>query len=217
MGEIRVFNMIQPSRLLPVWSLLAVCLAIAGCSNDKSNADAVVQGTVTINGVLANRGQVTFYPAQSGPVATGPIHQDGSFSLRVGQGDMANPDESKISSGEYIATVVVNEPANPTSTVGDGGPPLAGKRLTAIKYSQKETSGLKFSVKPGRNVFTLELEGSQNDPPPALPEHDDETGEVEIEEEPVDEMESEAISQEATAVPTNQEQSTVRDDEGVNQ
>lgn len=169
--------MIQPYRILVCWSVLAACLWSSGCSNDKSGADAVVQGTVTIEGVLAPRGQVTFHPVKQGPVATGPIHSDGSFSLRIGQGNMANPDESKIVSGEYVATVVVNEPADASATVGEGGPPLAGKRLTAIKYSQKDSSGLKFTVKPGRNVFPIELEGSQNDPPPEQPEQVEEAAE----------------------------------------
>ena len=150
-------------------SVFAMFVAVTGCGTNRSSADAIVQGTVTIDGVLAPRGQVTFHPVATGPVATGPIHGDGSFSLRIGQGDMANPDESKINSGEYVATVVVNEPADKSATVGEGGPPLAGKRLTAIKYALKETSGLKFTVKPGRNVFPIELEGSQNDPPPELP------------------------------------------------
>lgn len=140
-----------------------------GCGNDQDAADAMVQGTVTIDGVLAPRGQVTFHPVKQGPVATGPIHGDGSFSLRIGQGNMASPDESKIFPGEYIATVVVNEAANPSTTVGEGGPPLAGKRLTAIRYSQKDTSGLKFKVKSGLNVFPIEIEGSQDDPIPETP------------------------------------------------
>lgn len=124
-------------------------------------------------------------------MATGPIHGDGSFSLRIGQGNMANPDESKIYSGEYVATVVVNEPADKTATVGEGGPPLAGKRLTAIKYSQKDTSGLKFMVKPGRNVFPIDLEGSLNDPPPEEPTEVTEPG-TEIEEQADADLESEA-------------------------
>jgi hypothetical protein len=196
---------------------MAVCLAAAGCSNDQSGANAVVQGTVTIDGALASRGQVTFYPIKDGPVATGPIHQDGSFSLRVGQGNMANPDESKIDSGEYVATVVVNEPANTSETVGEGGPPLAGKRLTAIKYSQKETSGLKFSVKQGRNVLSIELEGSQNDTPPEAPQRDGETNEVKVDEEAAGKKQPEKPSQAAAAVTDNQEPSTASGEENVSQ
>jgi hypothetical protein len=193
------------SRYRFVFLVLTICV-LSGCSNDKSGADAVVQGTVTIDGVLANRGQVTFFPAKQGPVATGPIHEDGSFSLRVGQGNMANPDESKIASGKYIATVVVNEPADKSATVGEGGPPLAGKRLTAIKYSQKESSGLNFTVKPGRNVFPIELEGSQNDPAPELPIQEEEAGEVKVDEEHGAERQSEGATQEANSAVGDQEQ-----------
>lgn len=165
--------MIHKTTLLVL--LLAIPLLLSGCGDTSSNA--IVQGTVTIDGVLAPRGQVTFHPVADGPIATGPIHKDGSYSLRVGQGNMANPDQSEIMAGDYIATVVVNSPADESTSVGEGGPPLAGKRLTAIKYSRKETSGLKYTVKKGRNVIPIELEGSQNDPPPEVAEPEAESAE----------------------------------------
>jgi hypothetical protein len=155
-------------RNLTLCLLFAVVAASGGCQGEKSSADAVVQGTVTIDGALAPRGQVTFYPTDGGPIATGPIHQDGSFSLRIGQGNMVNPDESKIYSGEYVATVVVNAPADKSTNVGEGGPPLAGRRLSSIDYARRETSDLHFTVKSGRNVFPIELKGSQNDSPPEI-------------------------------------------------
>lgn len=146
--------------------LLLVLLAAQGCAGESRVGDAIVQGTVTIEGSLASRGQVTFYPEKKGPVATGPIHSDGSFSLRIGQGNRTKPDESKIYSGNYTATVIVSAPADSSSSVGEGGPPLAGPRLSSIKHASPETSDLKFSVKPGRNVFPIDLESSENDPLP---------------------------------------------------
>jgi hypothetical protein len=194
--------------------MLMIPLLLAGCGDSSSNA--IVQGTVTIDGVLAPRGQVTFHPVSNGPIATGPIHKDGSFSLRVGQGNMANPDESTIAPGEYVATVVVNAPADEASAVGEGGPPLAGKRLTAIKYSRKETSGLKYTIKKGRNVVQLELEGSQNDPPPEVEEEadgaeDTEATDAEAEEastasEPEAEKVSEATNQTPESAPQEEPQ-----------
>ena len=80
------------------------------------------------------------------------------------------PDESKIFSGEYTATVIINAPADKSSVVAEGGPPLAGPRLSAIKYVKRDTTDLKFSIKPGRNVLPIDLEGSQNDPPPEAPD-----------------------------------------------
>jgi hypothetical protein len=156
------------SRLLRRLTWLSVVLtplALGGCGKGSNARNALVQGNVTIDGELARRGSVTFYPSGDGPVATGQILADGSYSLRIGQGNMGDPDASKIFSGEYVATVLVNDPADKSQTISEGGPPVAGPRLTAIKYSRKETSGLVFAVKPGRNVFSLVLEGAASDPP----------------------------------------------------
>ncbi|QEG36566.1 hypothetical protein [Bythopirellula goksoeyrii] len=154
------------NNLVRLTPLLLGLIFIASCADNTHVGNAIVQGTVTVDGTLAPRGQVTFYPEKQGPVATGPIHSDGSFSLRIGQGNMTRPDESKIYSGNYTAAVIVSEPADKSTSVAEGGPPLAGPRLSATKYTKPETSGLEFSVKPGRNVFAIELEGSKNDPPP---------------------------------------------------
>jgi len=153
------------NKLMRLTPLLLVVLATQSCADNSQVGNAIVQGTVTINGELAPRGQVTFYPEKKGPVATGLIHSDGSFSLRIGQGNPTEPDESKIFSGNYTATVVVSAPADKSSSIAEGGPPIAGPRLSAMKYSMPETSDLKFSVKAGRNVFPIEIEGSENDPP----------------------------------------------------
>ena len=160
------------------WCVAVVCfalIAMAGCSKKSSQGDAVVQGTVTVDGVLAERGTVTFIPVQDGPVGMGTIDEKGTFSLRVGQGNFNDPNQSMIPSGEYVVTVVVNEPAAaPAPVEGDEvvGPPAPGPRLTAAKYASKEATDLKYTVKSGRNVFPLELESSANDPLPEATEDD---------------------------------------------
>lgn len=139
-----------------------------GCKQ-SSQTEATVQGNVTIDGVLASRGTVTFHPEKNGPVAVGQIHEDGSYSLRTGLGNSANPDAAKISVGKYFVTVMVmGEPSKEELNKEDGSPPAAGPRLTAIKYAGKDTSGLAFEIKPGSNLIPLELEGSANDPPPEI-------------------------------------------------
>ena len=143
---------------------VSLLLSVSGCSDTATRGNATVQGTVTIDGALAPRGTVTFYPKNNGPVAVGQIYSDGSYALRVGLGNTSNPDSAKIASGEYVATVMVMGESPEGETVAEGGPPLAGPRLIAKKYTTKETSGLTFSVKPGRNVFVLDLEGAASDP-----------------------------------------------------
>ena len=57
---------------------------------------AVVQGTVTIEGELEPSGTVTLIPVKEGPVAVGTIHSGtGVLTLRVGQGNLGNPDRAR--------------------------------------------------------------------------------------------------------------------------
>ena len=119
-----------------------------------------MQGSVTIDGQLANQGTVVFHPVDEGPTAYGSIDENGSFSLRVGQGDLEDANASAVPVGEYIITVVVNMPSRMDETVAESGPPTPGARLTGAKYADKETSDLRRVVKVGHNVVPLELEAA---------------------------------------------------------
>ena len=144
--------------------LLAISvLSFSGCGSTGSEPDAIVQGTVTVDGELAKRGTVRFYPVDSGPVAIAVINRDGTYALRVGRGDIHDANFSKIDSGEYVATVVVHAP----STMDEERPempPTPGPRLSGKRFAQKETSGLTFQVKSGMNICPIEVEGSASDP-----------------------------------------------------
>jgi hypothetical protein len=157
-------------------ALMMSLVAAIGCSN--SSNDATVQGTVTIDGVLATRGTVSFHPVDKGPLSVGQIHPDGSYALRTGAGNTIDPDAAKIPAGEYVVTVMVMGDSPDVAAKDDGSPPAAGPRLTAIKYAHKETSGLSYTVKPGRNVFALELVGAGSDPPPEPESDEEETDET---------------------------------------
>jgi hypothetical protein len=80
--------------------------------------------------------------------------------MRVGQGDLDDPDAGSVEPGEYIVTVVVNMPAQRDETVDESQPPRPGMRITAAKYASKDTSDLRATVKPGRNVVPLEVEAA---------------------------------------------------------
>jgi hypothetical protein len=137
---------------------------VSGCNAPTNKYDAVVTGTVTIDGELANNGMVTFHPVDDGKVAIGRIHPDGSYSLRTGQGDLHEVDGGTVVSGEYIVTVNINGPSVEDARVGEGGPLIPGPSLVAARYATKETSDLKRTVKSGSQVFVLELEKAE---PPA--------------------------------------------------
>ena len=60
-----------------------------------------------------------------------------------------------LPSGEYMVTVIANE--LPKTQPAPGEPPPDGKPITPEWYRSKQTSGLKFTVSPGKNTIDLEL------------------------------------------------------------
>src|SRR5262245_26271164 len=115
----------------------ALLCATAGCGASTNKYDAVVTGTVTINGELANSGTVTFHPIdRGGKIAIGRIYDDGSFSLRTGQGNLKESDGGTLPSGEYIVAIAINGPRQSTMSP-DGAPPSGGPLLIADKYVSK--------------------------------------------------------------------------------
>ena len=77
------------------------------------------------------------------------IGEDGSYSIQTGR-------EAGLPSGEYVVSVAANEAPTAAQTA-KGGPPPPGKAITPAWYRMKETSGLKFTVKPGKNEINLKL------------------------------------------------------------
>lgn len=142
-----------------------VLLLAAGCGGAANKYDAVVTGTVTVDGELAKSGTVTFHPVDEGKVAIGRIHSDGSYSLRTGQGDLQQVDGGTVEPGDYIVTVSVTAPPTEGAQVAEGGPPIPGPSLIAAKYSSKQTSDVKRTVKAGPQVMILELEAAEIAPP----------------------------------------------------
>ncbi len=141
--------------------LLAGLAALVGCDAGKDNA--VVTGVVTVDGDLARSGSVTFHPVAGGAPATGRVFDDGSYTIRTGQGDRKTADSGDLAPGEYVVTVVVTGPSGAPER--PSGPPMPGPRLMASKYATPETSPLRFDVKAGKNLFSLELEGVGAEPP----------------------------------------------------
>ncbi|MEM9186683.1 MAG: hypothetical protein AAGB00_09335 [Planctomycetota bacterium] len=145
-------------------TLLAAC---AGCGLPGGEVGRV-SGTVMIEGELAERGTITFHPARGGPAATGRVAGNGSFIVSVGQGNADKPGGATIPVGEYRVTVVVHAPS--TATLGDGGPPVAGPRLTDGKYASVTTTDLSKTVVAGENVFAFDLVRATSEPEPARAE-----------------------------------------------
>ena len=125
--------------------LLGLFVALAGCGGTY---DSSARGTVSLDGKSLPRGAVTFHPVSGGPAAYGMIGDDGHYSIQTGR-------EEGLPAGEYAVSVSANEVSAAQGT--NGGPPPPGKSITPAWYRMKETSGLKFTVKPGKNEINLEL------------------------------------------------------------
>ncbi len=121
-------------------------LAFAGCGGAF---DSTAHGIVTLDGNAVARGMVSFHPLAGGPAVYGSIASDGSYSVYTGR-------EEGLPSGEYAVSITAHEAPTAAAT-SQGGPPPPGKAITPAWYRMKETSGLKYTVKPGKNEINLEL------------------------------------------------------------
>lgn len=143
--------------------LSAMLILVGLASSTGCNRGAAVQGTVTIDGQLAHGGTVVFHPVAKGPTAYSSIDANGSYALRVGQGNRNNPNASGIPLGDYVVTVVINMPSTKDTTAGDAAPPVPGARMTAAKYADTSTTDLKATVKAGTNIVPLDLKGASGE------------------------------------------------------
>ncbi|QDT68840.1 hypothetical protein MalM25_17650 [Planctomycetes bacterium MalM25] len=158
-------------------SIGLVALTALGCG--KGGGDATVEGKVTIDGFPLESGSVVFVTASSKKMsaASGNIDGRGNYKLVIGR-------DSDLDSGEYLAQV---KSVGAAIEQEGGGPPLPGPLLTPAKYAKAETSGLRYRLRPGKNVIDIAL---ASDPEPE--------GEPESESEGAEES-TEETSSEATA------------------
>lgn len=175
------------NRRAPAWRLpcaggVAVLLfGFVGCAQPKTETGTVA-GRVLIDGELAPRGQVTFHPVVEGPLLVGRVDEQGSFALRVGRGNPSNADASLVPVGDYKVTVVVTGDPRPPSQ--PGVPPGAGPRVMHAKYGSRDTSGLRRSIAPGRNLFDFDLLPAEPEDPAEPEESSEEIAEETAEESP---------------------------------
>jgi hypothetical protein len=120
-------------------------LLLAGCGKSR---DALVSGSVTLDGEPLKTGTVTFHPLEGGPAAYGQIGSDGSFSLKTGR-------QRGIDPGDYVATVVAATPPSEQN-----GLEMPGELLTPERYGQVKQTDLRFTVRPGNNRFDLPLKSN---------------------------------------------------------
>ena len=141
-----------PSSTCLFGFVCAVTLPVlSGCGGAY---DATAYGTVMVNGERLSSGTVAFNPVSQGPPALGVVESDGGYTIKIGR-------ETGLPPGEYIVTVIASE-RNLQIPPG-GGPPIPGKMLTPLQYSDVSTSNLRYTVEPGSNEINLELQGEIED------------------------------------------------------
>jgi hypothetical protein len=140
------------SLVLWTWPLLVIGI---GCSGGSANM-AQVTGSVTYRGQPLPDAQVSFAPADGGPIATGRTDSSGKFRL----GTLAADDGARV--GKHRISIVARGPDRPprAGETGSGmpGESMPGDPLIPAKYFSAETSGLEREVVRGSNDFSIALE-----------------------------------------------------------
>lgn len=127
------------------WAMVGVwLLAYCGCGGGQDVG--YVSGKVTLGGKPLGQGAVVFHNPSKGIVVAAPLGPDGSYTAKTYQLGGLPP-------GEYLVSI------SPTG-VGSGEMPLVEKPTPGAassgpaippKYLQPTTSGLKTTIKSGKN------------------------------------------------------------------
>jgi hypothetical protein len=133
-----------------VLSVAALCPGLLGCGNGL----AQVLGQVTVDGQPLHGGNgdirvtVKFQPVSgSGSIAIGIVDENGKYTLGTGS-------QNGIPPGEYFVTCSASELVRAKGSDAVQG----GRQITDPRYSNAKTSGLKFTVQPGKNEFNIPLQ-----------------------------------------------------------
>jgi hypothetical protein len=139
-------------RITAVLMTSAVCLSLSGCGNGL----AQVSGQVTLDGQPLQGGNgnvrvtIQFQPANGvGSTAIGLADENGNYTLATGSKDGIPP-------GDYVVTCSASELVQAKGSSAAGG----SRQISDPKYANANTSGLKFTVQPGKNEFNILLESS---------------------------------------------------------
>lgn len=133
------------------WSIVAV--GTGGCSKSSplpsELADlAPVSGRVSFEGKPTPGAAVEFIPANGDPSARNPVvgaivKEDGSFKLKS---VAKQTSREGAPPGEYVVTVSWTPPLNPKDRESDLSP-----EMLPGKYQDPKESGLRYTVKSGKN------------------------------------------------------------------
>jgi hypothetical protein len=149
---------VSMSKFLTCWTrglffgvLVLSLSALAGCGGSSQSGKGNIEGTVKIDGVTANSGNVVFTVGQES--ISGAIQPDGTYRA------VAVP----IGEAKVTVTGLPPKPRTDPKTAPKGGSDAPGTPTVSdpipipAKYAKAESSGLTFTVKSGTNTFPIEL------------------------------------------------------------
>lgn len=161
------------SKALLILGILSWAV-LPGCAEKKKTlATELVEGVVTLDGQPVAGATVTFTPVQdgAGAPATGTSDSAGKYTLTaVGNKAAGAQAGAGTLPGEYYVGVLKDEmPQEPGS--GDEGyklpssdTPPTSPTITHVvpqQYNNPQTSGIKVTVKSGKNDIPIELKSSK--------------------------------------------------------
>jgi hypothetical protein len=136
-------------------SLLLIPAAFTGCGDGLAR----VSGQLTLDGQPLGaqpgkvRVSVRFQPESGvGPIAVGLADENGYYTLGTGS-------KTGILPGDYLVTCSASEVLTNSKALA--------RELTDPKYGNPKTSGLRYTVQPGKNEFNIPLQSARKVAPRA--------------------------------------------------
>lgn len=124
--------------------VLAGLLSWTGCGGGQEVG--YVSGKVTLGGKPLSQGSVVFHNPSKGVVVAAPLGPDGSYTAKTHQLAGLPPGEYQVSiSPAGVGSGEAPLVEKPTPSAASSGP------VIPPKYLQPTTSGLKITVKAGKN------------------------------------------------------------------
>ena len=121
-----------------------IVLETSGCNNEPIRS--TVTGTVTYNDKPVTVGTVRFFNRETKIGARCTLDESGKYSF-----------PSPIPVGEY-QVCIIDPPPPPPGGMASGQASKPQKLSVPEKYRSFESSGLKFTIEKGPNVYDIKLE-----------------------------------------------------------
>ena len=129
-------------------SLCALLVFICGCSN--SGNIGAVEGTVTVDGVPADRATVSFYPTEGRP-SLGYTDQSGHYTLIY----------SRDAKGAVIGQHKVTISTELEKDYMDGADQEERKETMPAKFLDRDTTELTATVESGDNEINFDFKSAE--------------------------------------------------------